>query len=71
MADDLFVGFREDRFPSTTLPGRERGVVGSPHFFTAGGGYFCPGLAIEREGEHLHIEPDVAGFEAFAATALE
>lgn len=137
VADDLFAGFREDRFPSTTLPalalaeaayafddetgeavslaarnalfeqgrdvsdpevlaelagahgvpaagdaeaaavvaslaeGRERGVVGSPHFFTADGGYFCPGLAIERVGEHLHIEPDLPAFEAFTTAALD
>ena len=30
--------------------GRERGVVGSPHFFTAdGGNWFCPALAISRD----------------------
>jgi len=30
--------------------GKQRGVVGSPHFFTAdGGGWFCPALAISRD----------------------
>ena len=30
--------------------GTRRGVVGSPHFFTAdGGSWFCPGLAISRD----------------------
>ncbi len=30
--------------------GKQRGVVGSPHFFTAdGGSWFCPGLAISRD----------------------
>jgi predicted DsbA family dithiol-disulfide isomerase len=30
--------------------GRSRGVVGSPHFFTAdGGSWFCPSLAISRD----------------------
>ena len=30
--------------------GTQRGVVGSPHFFTPdGGGWFCPGLAISRD----------------------
>jgi predicted DsbA family dithiol-disulfide isomerase len=30
--------------------GRSRGVIGSPHFFTAdGGSWFCPGLAISRD----------------------
>lgn len=31
--------------------GKERGVVGSPHFFTPdGGSWFCPGLDISRDG---------------------
>lgn len=30
--------------------GKQRGVVGSPHFFTDdGGSWFCPGLAISRD----------------------
>lgn len=29
--------------------GRRRGVIGSPHFFTADGSWFCPGLAISRD----------------------
>ena len=30
--------------------GRERGVIGSPHFFTGDdGSWFCPGLAISRD----------------------
>lgn len=30
--------------------GKARGVLGSPHFFTAdGGSWFCPGLAISRD----------------------
>lgn len=30
--------------------GAERGVIGSPHFFTGdGGSWFCPGLAISRD----------------------
>lgn len=30
--------------------GKRRGVVGSPHFFSAdGGSWFCPGLAISRD----------------------
>jgi 2-hydroxychromene-2-carboxylate isomerase len=30
--------------------GRRRGVVGSPHFFSAGGDVFCPALRISRDG---------------------
>ncbi|MEI6252950.1 MAG: DsbA family protein [Mycobacteriaceae bacterium] len=30
--------------------GKQRGVIGSPHFFTPhGGSWFCPGLAISRD----------------------
>ena len=30
--------------------GKQRGVVGSPHFFTGdGGSWFCPGLSIKRD----------------------
>lgn len=43
--------------------GRERGVIGSPHFFAPGLDMFCPTLHIEKRGEHLHIEWDQAGFD--------
>jgi hypothetical protein len=45
--------------------GRERGVVGSPHFFVDGEGYFCPNLHIEQVDGHLHVEVDRAGFADF------
>ncbi len=45
--------------------GRRRGVIGSPHFFTSGGGFFCPALDIKRVDGHLQIEPDLPAFEAF------
>jgi len=45
--------------------GRRRGVEGSPEFFLDGRGYFCPGLHIERSGDDMLIEPDVARFDAF------
>ena len=45
--------------------GRGRGVIGSPHFFTPGGGFFCPALEIERVDDHLHITVDQSGFEEF------
>jgi predicted DsbA family dithiol-disulfide isomerase len=47
--------------------GRARGVVGSPHFFTSSGAFFCPALDIKRVDHHLVIKPDLAGFEAFIA----
>jgi predicted DsbA family dithiol-disulfide isomerase len=35
--------------------GRARGVRGSPHFFSDGGDWFCPGLHITKLGEEFEI----------------
>jgi predicted DsbA family dithiol-disulfide isomerase len=46
--------------------GRERGVIGSPHFFTPGGDWFCPALDVSRAADgHLRITADPEGFDAF------
>ncbi len=45
--------------------GRQRGVVGSPHFFTPGGDFFCPALDVRRVDGHLRITADPDGFERF------
>jgi len=46
--------------------GRELGVIGSPHFFTPGGGFFCPALDVSRADDgHLRILADPHGFDAF------
>jgi 2-hydroxychromene-2-carboxylate isomerase len=45
--------------------GRDRGVVGSPHFFVGDDDFFCPTLAIERVDGHLSISFDAAGFNEF------
>ncbi len=50
--------------------GSERGVIGSPHFFTPAGGFFCPSLDIKRVDGHLVIRPDLAAFEEFVATCV-
>ncbi|MGB5755573.1 MAG: DsbA family protein [Acidimicrobiales bacterium] len=50
--------------------GKERGVVGSPHFFTSTGAYFCPALDIKRVDGHFSITPDVVAFEAFVAACF-
>lgn len=48
------------------VDGRERGVVGSPHFFHGDDGVFCPSLRISRDTEsRLVVEVDVAAFEEF------
>jgi predicted DsbA family dithiol-disulfide isomerase len=51
--------------------GRRRGVVGSPHLFTAGHDAFCPTLEIERVDGDLRIEPDPAALERFVDLAFE
>jgi len=46
--------------------GVARGVVGSPHFFTPSGSFFCPTLDISHaESGELQIEFDAHGFEEF------
>jgi predicted DsbA family dithiol-disulfide isomerase len=45
--------------------GRTRGVIGSPHFFTSTGGFFCPALDVGRVEGHLRITTDPEGFERF------
>lgn len=52
--------------------GVERGVIGSPHFFTGDDGFFCPSLNVSRDAEGaLHVEVDTAAFEAFVATCFD
>ena len=50
--------------------GKERGVVGSPHFFTPDGGFFCPALDIKRVEGQLVIRPDQPAFEAFVEACI-
>ncbi len=50
--------------------GVNRGVIGSPHFFTPAGGFFCPALDIERVDGHLRIRADIDAFEQFLQTAF-
>jgi predicted DsbA family dithiol-disulfide isomerase len=50
--------------------GRDRGVLGSPHFFTPTGDFFCPALDIEKVDGHLRITADPEGFDAFLQSCL-
>ncbi len=51
--------------------GVERAVIGSPHFFTPDGDYFCPALQIRRdETGHLRVALDPDGFERFFESCL-
>jgi len=51
--------------------GVERGVIGSPHFFTPTGGFFCPSLQVSRD-EHgeLRVLVDPEGFDQFIESCL-
>jgi predicted DsbA family dithiol-disulfide isomerase len=50
--------------------GVTRGVVGSPHFFTTDGDFFCPSLEIARFAGDLVISVDEDRLGRFLATAL-
>ena len=53
------------------VEGRERGVIGSPHFFIGSGGFFCPSLRVSRDAEgELHVDVDTAAFDDFVATCF-
>jgi len=61
----LFSGFDDER-------GVDLGVVGSPHFLTGAGGFFCPALDVSRGDDgHLRVTADREGFDRFLAAALE
>jgi 2-hydroxychromene-2-carboxylate isomerase len=76
---DVLVGLADERGitvdlddPSPVLrdhaDGVARGVVGSPHFFTAQGGFFCPALDVSRDDSgHLRLIADAEGFDRFIA----
>jgi predicted DsbA family dithiol-disulfide isomerase len=50
--------------------GKQRGVVGSPHFFTPDGAFFCPALDIARVDGHLRMSPKAGMFDDFIATCF-
>lgn len=51
--------------------GRRRGVVGSPHFFTPDGGFFCPALDVSRdENDRLRVRADPDAFDLFIASSF-
>ena len=45
--------------------GRQRGVEGSPYFFTASGGFFCPSLHIDHVGDEYDVIFDQTAFGHF------
>lgn len=52
--------------------GVERHVIGSPHFFTGHGDFFCPALNVGRDDAGvLRVSPDPESFDRFFASCLE
>jgi predicted DsbA family dithiol-disulfide isomerase len=52
--------------------GLQRGVIGSPHFFTPGGDFFCPSLDVGRDAAgHLRVTADPEGFARFLDTCFD
>lgn len=52
------------------VEGREREVVGSPHFFIDDSSFFCPTLRIVRENGHRSIRVDAERFDEFFTRCL-
>jgi len=52
--------------------GQLRGVVGSPHFFTPDGSFFCPSLDIRHDDDGtLQVRFDQEGFEEFVGACFD
>lgn len=51
--------------------GKRRGVIGSPHFFTAHADGFCPLLIVSADGEAMTITVDERRFRDFAAAVFD
>lgn len=66
-AHDLVVGDEDHEAVHADLrAGAARGVIGSPHFFTPTGDFFCPALEVRRDDAgHLHVHADPEAFDAF------
>lgn len=50
--------------------GQQRGVVGSPHFFTGDRDFFCPSLTIEHADDRFIVHRDADQLAEFYRTAL-
>ena len=61
----------EQRVLQDHADGVSRGVIGSPHFFTPAGDFFCPALDVRRDGDgHLRIRPDAEPFDRFVTACF-
>ena len=61
----------DDSIDVDLAEGRQRGVTGSPHFFTPSCDFFCPSLDISHgEDGQMQVRFDIEGFRAFVQAAL-
>lgn len=50
--------------------GAERGVIGSPYFFAAGRGFFCPAFSVSRDDSGFQVTAEPERFGRFLDAAL-
>lgn len=68
---DINADLDADSVHADHAAGVARGVTGSPHFFTPGGGFFCPALDVSRDtAGHLVITTDPDRFGRFVDSCL-
>jgi predicted DsbA family dithiol-disulfide isomerase len=61
-----------DQVRADHAEGRSRGVVGSPHFFTPAGDFFCPSLDIGRDDEgQLRVALDTDELDRFLRACFD
>ncbi len=69
VADRFGVAFNPDDTTEVLADhgeGMSRGVIGSPHFFTSTGSWFCPALTVGRDEQgELQVTANPEGFERF------
>jgi predicted DsbA family dithiol-disulfide isomerase len=70
-AHGLAVPDGDQRVRHDHAEGVTRGVIGSPHFFTPAGDFFCPSLDVGRDAAgHLRVTADPVGFAQFLDSCL-
>ncbi len=62
----------EQRVLQDHADGISRGVIGSPHYFTHAGDFFCPALDVRRDADgHLRLRHDAERFDRFVTACFD
>ena len=62
----------EQRVLQDHADGISRGVIGSPHYFTPAGDFFCPALDVRRDADgHLRLRHDAERFDRFVTACFD